>query len=289
MILQAPRTRLILALAVVTSVCTRAQAATGNLVDKVKRDWCAQLDDDPGFLIHAQRMGEIKAAGEPARKALLSVAGSKDGPWLCALSHLVELQELRAIPVLRKILSDSTRPADHLSALRLLGAMNDGEAVTPALDFLRSGWERIGAALNTLGGIHDERARDALRKAAGDPRYMWFLTDIVRGLGAQRDPKAVEVLTSIRPEMTGQLWGEGAEASLRGDIAVALIKIGTPEALLNVRDVLAPTRDQEIGRYTLREVLRVLDQEKAGKAPAEVERFDEVIRQAKALQAKENP
>lgn len=273
-----------MAVVAVSGLCSWAHAASGSLADKVKRDWCAQLDDDPGLLIHEQRMREIRAAGERGRKALLSVARSKDGPWVCAVTHLVELQEPRVIPILRMIFSDPTRPTtDHLLALRLRGAMNDREAVAPALDSLRNAWATVEVALSTLGDIDDERARERLRKAARESRYVGFLTDIVRGLGAQRDPKAVDVLVSIRPEL-GR--GERGEAILRREIALALVRIGTIESLGKVRDVLAPIRDEEVGPYSLREVLRVLDQEKAGKAPPDAGHFDEVIRQVKALQAK---
>ncbi len=202
--------------------------AASELRRTIERDSCSAEPDDFGQIEHQRRIDDLRALGQPARDALLTLARSRRASAKCALRFLVELGDRRAIPMLRKIATTpDASTGDLMLALWGLGLLGDVQSVSLIASFLQHSHPAISeSAINALGFVNDDRARVTLRALLSDTQYISRRYLLLRAIGRQRDAAATTSIASII-----QAAALPEDYLLVAEGVIALIRIRTPDSV----------------------------------------------------------
>ncbi|MCU0241466.1 MAG: hypothetical protein MUF51_03480 [Vicinamibacteria bacterium] len=238
-----------------------------DLEKRVDTEYCA-LTDDPSA--HVNRLVEIELLGEPARKALLSVASSKKPQAGCALHYLFDLKDQRAIPIIRKILRDPRADVGMKeSAIAGVGVFKDMESLDEVLEAFQSG-RFIGQAPLALAALRDERGLRALREALKDPKLRFAVVDAV---GFYGHVEAVELLKELMDDPRIAKYG-----FMRMELVLSLGRIGTPRSRRLAFELYDSTKDEKLRRGLSLDLFGVfLKQRRQSRDEAEIRDINEYM------------
>jgi hypothetical protein len=187
--------RLTMTVALVSMIGTTASAKP-SLRTRIRTELCVFPEDFGGDL-PIRRTEELKRLGEPARKALMSVARSRGASRDCALDYLWRLGDRRAISILRTIVADDS-DSGRSTPVILLGLFNDQASLPMFLTFLKSEDPTlVRASISALSGVDDNRAREALRLIATNSTFNEHIIAAMDSLAKQRDREAVPLLLTV--------------------------------------------------------------------------------------------
>jgi hypothetical protein len=245
-----------------------------KLTRETRDIYCAPREDN--FNVpRAEYLPRLAAEGEAGRDVLLYLAGSSGHVQLCAIEFLVAMQDPRVVPRLRKLVTSPTlAESDRAVYVHDLGLMKDRESLDVVLDLMKKGGrEMTQSGVIFLGLVDDERARAELRaRAVNAPD--WLVPHVITALGASRDRLAVPILRDYASRMSAEgYWS----------IAVALVRIGTPEAI-DEAERLIPMIPDDFKPTTLYQIEAVLSAQRAeATSPLEQQRIDGIIEAFRAL------
>jgi HEAT repeats/PBS lyase HEAT-like repeat len=150
-----------------------------------------------------------------------------------AIYLLREFGGSEALPDLT-VLLDDTEPQVQREAIRAMLNIGTAEAYRALQQALTNGTPQSREAImHAVGLIRDERATPLFVYILGHIDHRGPLRPVylraMESLGALRDPEAVEPLSTAL--YRGEWWAPRRTAQLRATAALALARIGTPEAL----------------------------------------------------------
>lgn len=251
--------------------------SVSEIARRVEREFCVGPEDF-GQLEHERHLETLRELGEPGRNALLSVARSRKSVANCALIFLVELGDKRAFPLLRDIVSrpDATR-GDLSVALWGLGALPQPESYPLIASFLLEPAPEVPAAtaIQALGAIDDDRARNRLRELLADPRFTRQKYAVVRALGRHRDVTSMSAIASILDQAVVP-----RDFLLVVEGITALVMMRTPDSLGVAREQLKKIGDSDVRERALNSAREALRQElKRTGDPTEQQAIQSLLRE----------
>jgi hypothetical protein len=207
----------------------------------IRTDYCQPLEDDPSGMVEQQRRDGLRAMGEPGRRALLKLARDRKTER-CALDFLTSLGDPRAIPRLHDIARDPQSDTGRRTwALSSLARFGDDWAVDQFVALVDRGDDpaMTRAAIYALSSARQPQAGAALRRYAADERSKPDRALLVEALGEQRNPADIPLIVRL-VEVGLTEWSIGRDV-FRTRGAAALVKIGTPESVAAIPDVMRGT------------------------------------------------
>lgn len=246
------------------------------------REICSTLTDDP--MGSEKNFEEIVSLGEEGRKALVTLASSKDVLSRCALGHLIRLEDKRAIPIIRKILNDPRADVGmREEALFAVAAFKDIASFEKVIEAFHSGNGQLASAgAHALGVLEDERGLRAMREKLADPRYP--RAAIVQAIGVRGHEEAIDPLLGLvdDPILVKYEW-------LRSDLILSLGRIGVPRSRAAAVDLVGGIKEESLRRRIATELTGVLwGQRRASQDPAEIAEIESLVAklQTQALESK---
>jgi HEAT repeat protein len=146
-----------------------------------------------------------------------------------------------ALPDLRELLDDN-EPQVQREAVRAILTIGTDGAYHILEQALTTGTTRSREAImQSISLVRDERAAPLFAYILGHVDHRGTLAPVylraIESLGALRDPAGVEPLKVALYK--GEWWAPRRTSSIRGAVAAALTRIGTPEALAVLEDAAA--------------------------------------------------
>ncbi len=199
------------------------------------------------------QLEELRALGEPARRALLELAGQKSSlARECAWAALArDFRDPRVLPILRRALVDRDESAeDRGDAAVLLGAMNDASAFEMIVGLLdeEATWSD---AVHALGELKGERAQRTVRQlmleslAKGTEEKPYRRGALLGAIGHQRNDEMI-------PLVLADLERSERTDHSRYFACRTLAEIGTRASLSTMLEIF----DGIQNRYTRDEIAR---------------------------------
>jgi HEAT repeat protein len=240
------------------------------------REICTTLTDHP--VDEERNTNSIVSLGEEGRKALASLASSKEPVARCALGYLVRLEDKRALPIIRKVLGDSHADVGlKEDALFGVAAFEDHASIDEVIEAFRSGNPSlVQAAARVLGALGDERGLRAMLDKLADSSYP--RPAMVRALGVKGYDDAIGPLVALAadPVFAKHEW-------LRGDVILSLSRIGTGQSRAAALDLLGGVKEEALRRRIASDLSGVLwQQRRACQEAAETEEIDALLAKLKS-------
>jgi HEAT repeat protein len=235
--------------------------APGDIEAEVMRICHAEIDT-PQEATHLSASAE--AMGEEGRKEFLKLVRGRRREAACALNHLVEMGDPRAVPLIREILND--RKADvwlKQAAVAGAGRIKDPSLFDGVLAAFKSGnTYLVEPAAVALAALGDERGLAVLREAlAGDLRFA-----VVKAAGFDGHEAAVEPLMRLMSDPVIAKSG-----AMRRELTLSLARIGTPRGREAAVTLSLGTEDKSFRGRLVRETLEIFVlQRAAARDPTDV-------------------
>ncbi len=156
-----------------------------------------------------------------------------------AIYLLREFGGTEALPELIELLKDN-EPQVQREAVRAMVNIGTEEAFQALKNALTNGTEKTrGALVQSLALVRDDGAAPLFAYLLQHVDHRGRLAPVYRGaleaLGGLKDPQGIPALTAALGR--GEWWAPGRTRNLRNLAAMALSKIGTPEAVAALEDV----------------------------------------------------
>jgi HEAT repeat protein len=169
---------------------------------------------------------------DQSKDILMEMAVADDASMkLCSWMLLAAASDTRIVPIISEYIADTSNEADGRSiACSWIKGFATVEALPAMLSALSEPLDHdVNASLHwcaiqALGSIDDDGARERLRELLVDPGYAWTRSTIIESLGRIRDTAAVPQLIAIALEVPGGRAENWAAMT-------ALAAIGTPESI----------------------------------------------------------
>lgn len=238
---------------------------------------CHTESDDP---IKFQRMfDEIEALGEKGRLELLRVANRRTPEAECALQYLVQLEDRRALPIVRRVLADP-RSVESATEVALDGvkAFRDTGSFDRVVAAFRSESRTLRrAAAYALSALGDPRSLELLRQALTNPDYQSAQGAIVRAVGTPGHAEAVDLLLSVLKEPAYVQM-----ESLGIGVVESLARIATERSRRHAVDLVPSFRDDELRQRLRRQLVAIFERQRlASRDSLEIASIDELITKLK--------
>ena len=178
---------------------------------------------------------------EESKDLLLEMATSDDGDMqLCGWLLLAEARDPRIVPIIAESIGDPNGDAwARLTACELIKGFATVEALPAFMSVLSEPLDREVngglqmCAMQALGSIDDNGARQRLRELLVDPTYDWCRDSIIESLGPLRDDVVSPQLLTIA--QAPRVFGKDAA---KYSATIALAAIGTPQSIVPLLEIV---------------------------------------------------